>query len=83
MEDNQTTENIQISSRDFLKIRLKKIHRTQTWLSKRLDVNGAYVSLFFTDNAYPELEPKIEKIISREEQKIIDRMKVNGNKKNG
>jgi hypothetical protein len=73
MENNENLVNTQVTPRDLLKLRLKKIHRTQTWLSKRLDVNGAYVSLFFTDNAYPELEPKIEKIISREEQKIIAR----------
>ena len=77
MEDNQTLANVQVSSRDILKIRLKKIHRTQIWLSKssQLNVNPAYVSLFFTSNAYPELEERIERIIAREEIKIAERIR--------
>ena len=76
MENNKTSDNLQISSRDLLQIRLKKIHRTQLWLSKpgRLDVNPAYVSLFFTSNAYDELEERIDRIIKREEEKIAGRI---------
>lgn len=76
MENNETAINTQVTSRDLLKIRLKKIHRTQTWLSKpkQLGINPAYVSLFFTQNAYPELEERIERIIAREEAKIAERI---------
>lgn len=78
MENNETSNNTQVSSRDLLKIRLKRIHRTQTWLSKpsRLDVNPAKVSMFFTTNAHPELEESINRIITKEEMKIAERNRV-------
>ena len=75
MENNQTLNETQVvlSNREIQRIRLKKTHRTQTWLARQLGVIDSYVSIYFTQNAYPYLEEKIETIIYREEKKIQER----------
>jgi hypothetical protein len=74
MENNETQNNFQMQTRDFQLMRLKKIHRTQTWLAKQLNVNIAYISLYFNGIAYSELEERIEKRIAREERIIKERI---------
>lgn len=75
MENNETNLNLQPTKRELLFLRLKKIHRTQTWLSKEINENSAYVSMFFSGLGYAHLEDKIEKRIIKEELKIQGRIK--------
>lgn len=73
MENNESPNNLQVETKDLLYIRLKKIHRTQTWLSKQLGVNQSYISQFFAGLGYADLEERIEKRIAREERVIKER----------
>lgn len=74
MENNQTQNNFQPNVRDIQLMRLKKIHRTQTWLSKQINENPAYVSQYFSGVGHFDLEEKIERRISREERIIKERI---------
>lgn len=74
MENNQTQNNFQPNVRDLQLLRLKKIHRTQTWLSKQINENSAYVSQYFSGVGHFDLEDKIERRISREERIIKERI---------
>lgn len=71
MEITKERNDFQLSQREIQLIRLKKIRKTQGWLAKELGLNDATVSLYFKQQAFPELTDRVEKRITREERSRI------------
>jgi hypothetical protein len=69
MELTKNLNNVQVTNRDLLLIRLNRIRKTQSWLADQIGEPRPYISQYFNHGYYSHLEEKIEKRISKEEAK--------------
>jgi len=73
MENTATLVNIQVTKRELLQFRLRKIKRSTSWLATEIGSNQAYVSQYLNHGYYPQLEEKIISAIEKEENRTTSR----------
>jgi len=71
MENTQLNTNNQIVRLTQF-ARLKNLRKNQSWLSKKIGTNKAYISQWFNHGHYSYLGTKIEKVLAKEEEKLSE-----------
>lgn len=67
--------NVELDTREHQRFRLRKLNMNQIQLANKLRITTTEMSLYFSQNAYPELEKRVESLIQRIENKQLQSSK--------